>query len=478
MLLPDVVKNKVLVLDLDGTLLKTDSLWELFLIAIAGGNFSILFWLLRGRVEFKRRLAALHGYDLSLWPWNMEVLKLAKSWKAQGGEVWLATAANIVLAEHISRHFEFFAGVLGSDGTTNLKGKHKARALVEKFGEKGFAYAGDASCDLAIWQHCAAAYIVERHDKLYPQVVKICPEVHRIAGGVGGLKALFKAMRPHQWSKNALVLIAPLLAHDFSFFAFFYSFIAFIVFCLLASSGYLVNDLLDLETDRKHPKKKMRVFASGNCSLAHGAIGAGVLVFIALLLLPLFNSFFALLAFGYFTLTILYSLQFKRILLFDVVVLAILYSIRLVAGTVAIGAGLSIWILAFSFFVFGSLSLAKRIGEIIRLRGAQVAQSSRRGYTIEDASALAALDGGCICGATLTLALYSGEHNASVQYSAPSFLLLFCPIIFYWLARFLVLAHRGQMHYDPVSFALRDKQSLLCLSAGALIYAIASGWLL
>jgi 4-hydroxybenzoate polyprenyltransferase len=241
----------------------------------------------------------------------------------------------------------------------------------------------------------------------------------------------------------------------------------------LASTGYIINDLLDLQSDRKHPQKRLRSFAAGDVDLSTGALLAAGLLALSLILLVPLNWRFALFAFTYLFFTSLYSFILKKFLLLDVVALAGLYTIRRVAGTAAIGVVQSAWLTAFSFFIFSALSFTKRIGEIKRLDIEGGEQSARRGYLATDLPVLSSLNGGCICGTTLTLAIYSDSIYAK-SYSSPEVMMLFCPILFYWLSRFMLLAYRGQMNYDPVYFAVKDKQSLLCLGLGGLIYIAAT----
>ena len=471
---------KILALDLDGTLLRTDSLWELVCLALAGGQIFSLLWIVFGRAALKRRLAKSCSLDLSLLPWNEEVLGLAREAQARGVQVWLATGADEILARKVAAYFGFFSGVLASDGYANLIGARKAEALTRRFGLRGFAYAGDARCDLAVWRQAAAAYVVADGPALARRAATVCPYVKSLRRSRNERKwhRLFKALRPHHWVKNTLLLVAPFLAHDFSPSTLISCGLGFIIFCLVASAGYLVNDLMDLHSDRAHPEKRHRPFAAGDLPLQYGLFLGAALFAIAFPASLSLGLPFLICVICYVLLTTAYSFYFKRTLLIDVVSLAFLFMLRIVAGTVAIDAYLSQWLLCFAFFIFTALSIAKRVVELRRLDLKKAKGATRRAYVKSDIAILISFGGGSICCATLTLALYVGEMRAREFYNNPELLLLFCPPLFLWLARLLILAERGLLRYDPIQFVLRDRQSLLTLGLGAVIYLFAThGWL-
>jgi 4-hydroxybenzoate polyprenyltransferase/phosphoserine phosphatase len=467
-----------LVIDLDGTLLRTDSLWELVCRALADGHVLSLLWIIFGRASFKRRLAQACSPDLSLLPWNEEVVNLAREARGHGTPVWLATGADEILARKVAAHFGFFSGVLASDGHINLKGAAKAGELVRRFGPRGFAYVGDARCDLAVWRQASIAYVVEDGTALATAAAKVCLAVHSLRrhGGVGG--KLLMALRPRHWMKNALLLAAPFLAHDFSLSAFGRCGLGFFIFCLISSAGYLMNDLLDLQADRAHPEKRHRPFAAGDLPLQYGLF-LGLTLFAAAFLAALsLGPSFLICVLSYMLLTMAYSFYLKRKALIDIVSLVFLYMLRLVAGTVALSAYLSQWLLCFSFFIFAALCITKRVVELRRLGLNEAIGETRRAYVAGDIPVLSALGGGSVCCATLTLALYVGEVRARELYHSPELLLLFCPPLFLWLARLLLLAERGELLYDPIQFVLRDWPSRLTLVVGFVIYLCATyGWL-
>jgi 4-hydroxybenzoate polyprenyltransferase/phosphoglycolate phosphatase-like HAD superfamily hydrolase len=468
-------KPDILALDLDGTLLGTDSLWEMFFKALSKGQLTPLIWLLTGRLGFKKRLAESVELDFDLLPWNQEVINLAIAHHDKGGEVWLATAANKAMAAKVAARFGFIKGYIASDERVNLKSHAKAAELVHRFGRGNFAYAGDSRADIAVWRESGLAIVVNSGhlaklaNPIGGQVEIIAP----IGTRSPSFGQILKAARAYQWVKNLLLFIPLFLAHAYSVSNFCLAFLAFLTFCLFSSAGYVLNDLLDIDSDRLHPVKRRRPFASGSIDLSRGGlIFLGCLI--GGLICALFVSqLFLLLAGLYLSSTILYSLGFKSKPILDVVVLTLLYTLRVFAGGQAVGLDVSQWLLSFSFFIFASLSLFKRLTELRRL-GTEVTPNKRRPYKVTDAGFIRSSAATCIGCAVLTLAIYVGDDNARRFYSFPGLLLTFCPVLFYWLFRLLKLADEGQMDFDPVIFILKDRLSWVCLGLGVLIYILAS----
>jgi 4-hydroxybenzoate polyprenyltransferase len=460
--LKELSKTQPLVLDLDGTLLLSDSLWEMTQHSVSRGRFGLLLSLFGGKAHFKRRAAEAYESDISLWPWNERLLGLARECRGNGGQVWLATASSIKAANLVSELFGFFEGAIGTENSINLKGEAKAARLKALFGHGGFIYAGDSLCDAPVWRESSLALVVSRDPQVFeaarlssPEIMWLPPEEKTVNPA--------KVLRLHQWIKNALIFVPVFLAHKISLSNLFYLGLAFISFSLVSSAGYLANDLLDLESDRKHPEKKLRAMASGQLSLPRGAWLFVSLVVIGNILALICNLNFLICIDIYLILTIIYSLYLKKYAILDIVVLTLLFTLRILAGTVVISTPLSQWLFCFSFFLFAALSIAKRLVEIKRLGHGYDAIVTRRSYNSEDLPFLRSLASACICSATLTLALYVGDQRASAYYAHPELLLLFCPVLFYWLSRIVRLAENGIIHYDPIQFVLLDKVSYICL---------------
>ncbi|MHB2040074.1 MAG: UbiA family prenyltransferase [Acidiferrobacteraceae bacterium] len=469
-----------LCVDLDGTLLRTDSLIEALLMLLKA-NPLILFllpvWLIRGKAYFKQQVGARVTLAPATLPYNLELLKYLTEEEAAGRRLVLATAADRRTAEQIAGYLGIFSRVIASDGRHNLSGRAKARRLAECFGEHGFDYAGNSHADLAVWPEAAHAIVVSAPPTVARKAASLAPVAEVFpAPGTNRWRAFLKAIRIHQWAKNLLILVPLATSHSLaSGAAVKLDLFAFIAFSLCSSSVYLLNDLLDLEADRLHRTKCRRPFASGDLPLTLGLgfiplllLSAGT---IAITLLP---RAFALTLAGYFLLTLAYSFYLKRIALLDVLVLALLYSARIGAGAVAIHVPLSHWLLAFSMFLFLSLALVKRFSELRELRIAAKPGARGRGYLASDLEQLASLGAASGYISVLVLALYANSAQVTLLYRHPFILWLICPLILYWISRIWLLAHRGQMHEDPILFALRDRVSYILAVASGFFMWLAS----
>ncbi|MCM2562317.1 UbiA family prenyltransferase [Lutimaribacter sp. EGI FJ00015] len=471
--LPDV-----LVVDLDGTLIRTDMLFETFWAALSQRWTSIvgvLGALPEGRAHLKRTLSGLGAVDVAALPYNDDVVAYARRWREAGGRVVLVSAADQRIVDSVAAHLGLFDAAHGSDGQTNLKGARKAAFLSERFPE-GFAYFGDRDADYPIWQRATRAITVDVPQSLRARVDALPVPAEHLTTRGSPLRPLFRAIRPQQWLKNVLVFLPLLVAHRFTLPAIGEAALAFVVFSLVASSVYVLNDLLDLEADRAHPRKRERPFASGALPLSWGtALAPGLLLAGGLLSLPLGPEFLGVIV-VYYLVTTAYSFVLKRRLVVDICALAALYTLRIIAGGVATGIPLSVWLLAFSMFFFFSLAAMKRKTELVSSveEGAEVAPG--RGYMTDDLPLVSnmAVASGYV--SVLVMALYINSPAVTVLYSATAPLWGICLILLYWLSRMMMLAHRGQMHDDPVVFAAKDRVSLLC---GGLIFALVlSGMLL
>ncbi|MDV7141167.1 UbiA family prenyltransferase [Tropicimonas sp. TH_r6] len=459
------VTPDTLAVDLDGTLLRSDMLFESFWSALGRdwkSGLATITTLSGGRAKLKSQLVAASDVDITLLPYNEEVIERVKAWRASGGRTALVTATDQALADRIAAHLGIFDEVHGSDGHTNLKGAEKARFLTEHFGERAFTYMGDSEADLPVWEASAKAITVNAPPKLRDAASRLEPEVEHIGTPDSNHRAYIKALRPHQWMKNLLVFLPALAAQQFTALTLLQSLMAFIAFSLVASSVYVLNDLLDLSVDRAHPRKCKRPFAAGDIPIAQGtSLAAGLLgggAFIAAFLGPAFLMVMAV----YYITTLAYSLVLKRRAVVDICTLALLYTLRIVAGGAATAIPLSVWLLAFSIFFFLSLAAVKRQAELVDNVKRGKLDVSGRGYSVEDLPIIAmmAISSGYV--AVLVMALYVNSVNMAELYSAPAMLWGICFILLYWISRTVMIAHRGQMHDDPVIFAVRDGTSRTC----------------
>lgn len=459
--------RKPLVIDLDGTLLNTDLLLESGLSYLKERPHLMLNplkWLLAGKATLKRRLAKNTELDVSILPYNLQVIELAQRERNSGRSIILATASDQIYAEKVSRHLGFIDRVLASNGTTNLSAQNKCDLLVTEYGEKGFDYAGNSKDDLPVWQAARHAYVVNAPSKVLNQAKRNGNVAQVITSPNTPFLPWLRALRMHQWMKNLLIFVPLLASHNFLDFEFLLKgIIAFACFGLCASSVYILNDLLDLEDDRHHRTKRNRPFASGQLSIKAGLISFPILLVTGLgsawYLLP--KIFLAVLLI-YYTLTLAYSFILKRYMAVDVISLAALYTLRIIAGAFAFGTQLTFWMLAFSMFIFLSLALVKRYAELKEARDKGRTQKTRgRGYYPGDLEMISSLGASSGYLSVMVLALYIQDQSTTDMYRHPQLIWLACPLLLFWITRVWMLTHRGLMHDDPVVFAIRDRISLL-----------------
>jgi len=461
-----VTYDRVLVVDLDGTLLRSDILFETFWSAFSirwTTPFLAANSLMQGRAALKRCLAELSAVEAASLPYNDDVVAYIQHWRAEGGRTVLVTATNQVLAEEIAAHLGIFDEVHGSDETDNLKGVRKAAFLEQRFGNRGFTYMGDAEADLPVWGKAVKAITVNVSRPLRARVEALGGEVEHITSQASTVNPYLKALRPHQWLKNLLVFMPMLLAHQLTSETGLQSLLAFIVFGLVASSAYVVNDLLDLASDRAHSRKRNRPFAAGKLPIAHGTWLAPLLLLAGLLLALTLGGQFVLVMFVYYVATTAYSLYLKRRLVIDICTLAGLYTLRVIAGGAATGISLSVWLLAFSIFFFFALAAIKRQAELVDGVATAKADIHGRGYHVDDLPLVTnmAISSGYV--SVLVMALYLNSPAVQEFYTTPLVLWGICPVLLYWLSRMVMVAHRGNMHDDPMIFAMKDRISLMCL---------------
>ena len=475
--------TRPLVVDLDGTLIPTDLLLESasqFVLSHPLQGFKPLLWALQSRATLKAKLAASTRIDVAALPYNTEVLHWLRVQKQQGRSLVLATASHSVLAHQVAAHLQLFDEVLATQDQVNLKAHAKAQALVARFGEDGFDYVGNDVADFAVWQKAHTAHVVGASAHVLARV--------RAMDKLGEVfdnnlptptHSVFKALRVHQWMKNLLVFVPLFTAHLYGDAQrLVLAALAFLAFSAMASSVYLLNDLVDVQDDRHHVRKRTRPFASGALSLLHGWLAWPVLLVASVSLsaafLPL--EFCATLGI-YCVLTLAYSFKLKQVAVLDVLTLAALYTLRIMAGAVAVAVPLSFWLLLFSVFIFLSLALIKRFSELKAARDAGQSGALRgRGYAPEDLEMVSSLGGSAGFIAVLALALYIQDGQAPHLYGAPQLIWLACPALLFWISRAWLIAHRGQMHDDPVVFALKDKVSWGVVVFMASVLVLARVW--
>jgi 4-hydroxybenzoate polyprenyltransferase len=461
-----------LVVDLDGTLIRTDMLYESFFASATAGfehHWSTVSALRRGKAYLKAHLAGACTIDYGLLPYNSDVLDLIRDAKSEGRRVYLATASDRHHADGIVAHLGGLDGVFASDGVVNLSGNNKARLLVETFGDHGFDYIGNNTVDLAIWSHARKAYVASNSAALARKVELLGVPMEPVGTTRPSLRVWLRALRVHQYAKNVLIFVPLLTAHAYAFHYLLSALFAFVAFSLCASSVYLLNDLIDLRADRQHPTKQKRPFACGAIPLAHGVIAIPILLALAYMCAALTSSWFTSVLTAYFALTLAYSFTLKRRLMVDIVVLATLYTTRVIAGAAALPVVPSEWLLAFSMFVFTCLALVKRYVELALRIDRELPDPSNRNYRLIDLPIIGALAAASGFNAVTIFALYVSSPAVEGLYRHPKLLWLLCPILMYWLSRIVILAHRRVVDDDPIVFALHDRNSRVC---GAMTIAI------
>lgn len=470
-----------LVVDLDGTLIHTDMLHESALKLLRDRPFQTIripFWLLKGKAFLKQKLAQDVTFDASHLPYNEDLLSWLRLQKAEGRELVLCTASDETLAASVAEHLQIFDVVMASDGFTNLAGIRKAEALEQKFGARGFDYAGNSEADLEVWRVSRRAVVVNASNAL-AQKAQALGEVERVFPSVArGLGVWRRVFRLHHWLKNILLFIPLVAAHHLLVVDEWIALLwAFVSFSLCASAVYIANDLFDLESDRQHPRKRHRPFASGAVPAWWGVLLVPLLLLGSLALGSCVGQAFLKSLGVYFVLTCMYSWGLKRVILIDCMALAILYTLRIVAGAAAVTLGLSFWLLAFSIFLFLSLAFVKRYAEL----GAQLSSGKQkvhgRGYYTSDAPLIQTMGIASGFSAVLVLALYLNSDAVAVLYQTPEFVWGAVPVMLCWIGWMWMQAHRGRMHDDPVVFAIKDKASLMMGLALATVLAIGTlGW--
>jgi 4-hydroxybenzoate polyprenyltransferase len=449
-----------LVVDLDGTLVKTDLLWESVIALIKTNPFLIFLipvWLIAGRASLKTAIARRSQLNINHLPYFNKFLEFLKHEHERGRMLILATAADRSFADRIAADLGIFSEVLASGHGTNLKGRNKLRALVDRFGERGFDYAGNCPSDLSIWASANGAIVVNGSKRLVKQAQKLVRINGIFKGEASRVNSLVRALRPSHWSKNVLVFVPLLTAHKLATWKLFgESVCAFLAFGSVASAVYLINDLFDLEHDRQDPTKKCRPLAAGDLPIYAALIAVPVLLLISVGLSLVLPARFLFVIVVYFGLTSLYSLKAKKVVVLDVIVLALAYTARIFAGGTATGISISEWLLTFSMFMFLSLAFAKRVSELQRVDPGEQTGIKGRSYLGSDFQHLANIGSTTGYVSILVFALYINSPEVTTLYKYSPALWLIVPLLLYWIGRFWFLLLRGEISGEPLLFVMKD----------------------
>ncbi|WP_413561324.1 UbiA family prenyltransferase [Bdellovibrio sp. HCB209] len=458
--------------DLDQTFIKTDVLWEALLVLMKQKPitlFLIPFWFLQGRLSFKKKVfSGIEEFQFNL-PVNDDVLEVLSYLKGKGHKLIMVSASLNEIVSRVCERHPIFDEVYGSIDV-NLKGKNKADLIVKKAADKEWFYFGDSTSDIEIWKHANWKVVISDSqsliDKMQSQQSFILPRSKR---GIG--KLLKKQLRIHQWAKNALIFIPLMASH--SFFdskAWLSSIGTFFAFSFLASSIYVLNDMMDLSADRLHQVKKHRPLASGDLSILTGSSVAIALIVSAFVLAALLSPALLVILFCYMALNVFYSFGGKSLLILDVVLLASMYSMRILAGNAATDIPVSPWLLGFSTFFFLGLAFMKRTSELVMAPEALI---HGRAYLKSDLPAVLCMGVASSLISMLVLVLYFDSEQVRVIYRNSLTLWIMLPLFLYWVCRTWILAFRGEVSSDPVLYVMKDKISWAILAAIGVIFFFA-----
>jgi len=437
--------------------------------------FLVPLWLLRGRAYAKQQLAARAALRSDLLPYRKDVIRFLRSEKQAGRCLWLVTASDEQLAGQVATHLGVFDQVVSSNGQRNLKGRTKADFLEQQFGRGRFSYLGDSRSDVAVWERAASAVVVSSSRSLAKQAARVTWVERHFPSPGANPRTVVRALRLHHWSKNILLFLPVLLAHKLKVDLLIREAMAFVWFGFAASGVYVLNDMLDVQSDRQHPWKAIRPFAAGALSMP-----TGILLFFFLCLASVAGGWLTLgpvagiLLACYGTLSIAYSASFKRIVLADVFILASFYTFRILTGGLVAPVRLSAWFMAFSGLFFLSLAAAKRYSELVHAHELVLSGNSGRSYRVDDKALISELGVASAFAAIVIFCLYTQSPDVLALYARPSFLLAVAPLLLFWVTRVWLKAHRGELAEDPVVLAMKDPVSY-CVGAGAaLLIALGS----
>lgn len=464
-----------LVVDIDGTFLKTDMLFEGFWLAMGKHPLETVktaFAHVGNRARLKEEITRLAEINVELLPVNPDIAEYMENAKADGREVIFASASNQVLVERLAEYHGIEGAHMGSDDTVNLSGKRKAQALNDRYGEGKYAYAGDQKLDLDVWRSAGEAIVVGHH----PRQVK---QLQDEGIGVVQLKKTWsrrsaaKGLRPHQWIKNVLLFLPLIAAHNLDPIALVRVVLAMAAFSAAASSIYVVNDLLDLEADRLHPKKKFRPLASGNVRIPDAMLMSIALGLFALGVGFLLSWEVMAVVVLYMTVSLAYSLKLKKMRWVDIATLATLYSLRVVVGGLAAEIVASGWMIAFIFPTFLALGCVKRLTELALAK--TDGKVPGRGYSRNDREDLLNMAGTGVVFSLLVFLVYSFSSTAFLLYTDVWMLRLAIIPLALWQIRMVLLGWQGKQDYDPIVFAMTDRTGLAIMAVIVMILFYASG---
>jgi 4-hydroxybenzoate polyprenyltransferase/phosphoserine phosphatase len=465
-------KLKPLVVDLDGTLLRSDLLIESAVAYLGESPLRVLATLLavgRGKAALKAQIASRTSIDPAHLPYDEDVLDLIRERRAAGQQVFLASASNERYVQGVAAHLGLFDGWFASDDKNNLSGTTKALRLVEEFGEGGFDYVGNERADLCVWAVADRRVAVRAPWGVKSKLLRMDPGATVLEGQTGQGRALLKLLRVHQWTKNLLVFVPLITAHRFGLADIADAVGAFLAFSLVASAVYILNDLVDLDADRKHPTKMHRPLAAGNVPIFGAVMMIPLLLAAGFAIAFVISGPLAVVLLVYFGITTAYTFFLKRKMFVDVIALALLYTVRVIGGAAATAITVSEWLLGFSMFMFISLALIKRYVELTSRIDKNLAEPINRNYRKSDLDIVAALAAAAGFNAVTVFALYISSDAVRPLYQHSKLLWLICPILMYWLGRALIMAHRRLLDDDPIVFALRDRNSFLAVGLIGLI---------
>jgi 4-hydroxybenzoate polyprenyltransferase len=461
-----------LCVDLDGTLIKSDSLFDAvcqFMRRSPARFWQLPLWLAGGRARLKAEVASRAPLNASRLPYNAELVSYLRAERREGRQLYLTTGADGPLAERVAAHLGIFAGVLASDGVTNVTSGKKLALIKARFAQ--FDYIGNSRADLPLLANARHAIVAN------PTLgLRIALQMRRIPVAQTFLdqrplpRTLLKAIRVHQWAKNVLLLAPLLMSHKLNPAAIGAVVAAFFCFSFMASASYLFNDLLDIDSDRRHPVKRFRPFAAGDLPVTGGVALALALIAASVAILPLLPHQFALWLAVYIVATTAYSFYLKQVALVDVLMLSGLYTLRLLAGGAATGTPISHWLAGFAIFLFLSLAMVKRFSELENLRERGLTATHGRGYLVADIEQIRSFGTSSATAAVVVFSLYISRPDVEALYKHAGRLWLIVPLMLFWLYRVWLLGSRGEMDGDPVIFALRDRLSLL---VGVAVAAVA-----
>ncbi len=460
-------KKPPLVVDLDGTLTMTDTLHESIVEAIKKHPsifFKIPFWILKGRVYFKEKIAEFSCLSPKTLPYHENLLDYIKDEKSQGREVYLATAAHVNIANAVANHHAMFDGVLASSHGVNLKGSEKLRAIKELIGNE-FVYAGNSKDDIPIWNESTSTVLVNAPSKV-AKIISASTNVEKeFVQQKSSIKVWLKAIRVHQWLKNILLFVPIVTSFTMPDAAsMMLMSLSFLSFSLTASATYILNDIWDVESDRNHPRKKFRPFASSSLSIINGIAASITMLFIGVAISLFVSVKFSLLLISYLILTTLYSFILKQKVLIDVMLLSILYTLRIIAGSIALDIKVSSWLLIFSIFIFLSLALVKRCSELVSMRSIGIDSLQGRGYKTSDLVVLWPFGISSSLCSIVVFELFINTPETISRYLSPELLFGSTLLLTYWLLSLWIRTSRGEMHDDPIVFAIKDRGSQITLA--------------